>query len=83
MTILRLSTVLVAAAIVLLAVVMIRAETTRLHYSLSRLDARADELRQQIRDRAVELQRLRDPARIRFQAELLRTGEIELIGDGE
>lgn len=82
MTILRVSAVLVGAAVVLLTVVMLRAETTRLHYSISRLDARADELRQQIRDRGVELQRLRDPARIRFQAELLRTGEIELGPQG-
>ena len=49
----------------LLAVVTLRAEATRLHYQLSQLDRRAQVLRQELREKELELARLHNPALIR------------------
>lgn len=48
----------------MLAVVVVRAEATRTHHRISRLDARADALRQELRVRQIELARLTNPALI-------------------
>jgi hypothetical protein len=58
---LALATVLVA----MMAVVLLRAETARLHYAVSQLDRRAAVLRQELREKELELARLRNPAVIR------------------
>lgn len=63
---------LTATLVVLLTVVVLRTETTRLHYELSDLDYRADILTLEIREKELELARLRSPARIRVRAEDLR-----------
>lgn len=61
----RMICILAAALATLLAVVVLRAESTRLHFELARLDRKASILWQQIREDEVELARLRNPARIR------------------
>jgi hypothetical protein len=60
-------TVLILATLsaAMLAVVALRAEATRVHYELSQLDRRAAVLRQELREKELELARLRNPARIR------------------
>ncbi len=61
----RMICILAAALATLLVVVVLRAESTRLHFELARLDRKASILWQQIREDEVELARLRNPARIR------------------
>lgn len=66
--ILVLATVLVA----MMAVVLLRAETTRVHYELSQLDRQAGVLRQELREKELELARLANPALIRAKLAELR-----------
>jgi len=70
--ILVLATILVA----LMAVVVLRAEVTRLHYELSQLDRRAEALRQEACEKELELARLRSPAIIRARLAELRLGSV-------
>ena len=64
----RMICILAAALATLLVVVVLRAESTRLHSELARLDRKASILWQQIREDEVELARLRNPVRIRQRA---------------
>ncbi len=57
--------ILAGAAATMLTVAMLRAETAHLHYVLSQLDRRAGALRQELREKQLELARLRNPAKIR------------------
>ena len=68
--ILLLAMVLVA----MMTIVLLRAETTRLHYGLSQLDRRAGVLRQELAEKELELERLRNPALIRAKLAELRLG---------
>jgi hypothetical protein len=56
----------------LLTVVILRAETTRLHSELSLLDRRAAVLWQELRENELELARLRNPALIRARVARMR-----------
>ena len=56
----------------LLSVVILRAETTRLHSELSVLDSRATVLWQELREDELELARLRNPALIRARVAQMR-----------
>lgn len=56
----------------LLTVVILRAETTRLHSELSLLDSRAAVLWQELREDELELARLRNPALIRARVARMR-----------
>lgn len=76
MTFSRLIITLAAALFTLLTVAVLRAETTRLHYELSDLDYRADVLVLEIREKELELARLRSPARIRVRAEDMRLNGV-------
>ena len=67
--------VLVAALVGMMAVVLLRAEVTRRHYELSQLDRQADVLRQELREKQLELARLRSPAVIRAKLAALRLRE--------
>ena len=49
----------------MMSIVITRAEITRMHYELSRLDQRAEVLRMEIAEKELELERLRNPAAIR------------------
>lgn len=74
MTLPRTIVTLSAALVVMLAVVMLRAETTRLQYETSRFDREADVLLEQFREQQLELARLRNPIMIRDRAADLRLG---------
>ena len=68
-TLTRVIVVLVGGVVLLLAVVILRAETTRLHYAIARCERDADEIRQQVVEAELELARLRNPTRIRQHME--------------
>ena len=73
--------VLVVVLVALLAVVVLRAETTRLHYELSQFDRRAAVLRLELIEKELELERLRNPALIRAKlAELRLAGQADEAG---
>ena len=69
MTLLRVIVVLVGGLALLLLVVILRAETTRLHYAIARCERNADDIRQQVVEAELELARLRNPTRIRQRME--------------
>jgi hypothetical protein len=69
MTLLRVIVVLVGGLALLLLVVILRAETTRLHYAIARCERDADEIRQQLVEAELESARLRNPTRIRQRME--------------
>jgi len=70
--------VLVVVLVALLAVVLLRAETTRLHYELSQFDRRETVLRLELIEKELELERLRNPALIRAKlAELRLAGQAD------
>jgi hypothetical protein len=68
MSLARIVVLAFGATAVMLAVVVLRAETTRLHYERSQLDRQADVLRREIEEGKLELARLRDPALLRLKA---------------
>ena len=70
MTLFRTITILVGGLALLLLVVILRAETTRLHYAISKCERDADGLRQELVEAELELARLRNPTRIRQRMEL-------------
>ena len=67
-----LTLLLVVVLVALMAVVLLRAETTRLHYELSRFDRQAAVLRLELVEKELELERLRNPALIRAKLAELR-----------
>ncbi len=69
MTLLRTIAVLVGALALLLVVVTLRVETTRLNYAISKCQREAHQLRQELVEAELELARLRNPARIRQRTE--------------
>jgi hypothetical protein len=58
----------------MMTVVLLRAEATRLHYELVQLDRRAGVLRQELAEKELEVERLRNPALIRAKLAELRLG---------
>ncbi len=67
MTLLRTIVVLSGGLVVMLVVVVLRTETTRLHYEVSQRERQAEGLHQQMRESELELARLRNPMLIREQ----------------
>ena len=65
MTLFRMIVILAGALVLLLIVVILRAETTRLHYEISQLERETEQYRQQWRESELELARLRNPMVIR------------------
>ena len=65
----------------MLAVVIVRAETTRVHAELSGLDRRAEVLWQELRERELDLARLRSPALIRARVAEMRLQAGPADGD--
>ena len=61
----RLTLVLLSALVVMLTVVVLRSERTRLQFEISRDDRDAEALRQEVRERELELARLSNPGVIR------------------
>ena len=76
--------ILILAAILaaMMTIVMLRAETARLHYELSQYDRQARVLRQELREQELELARLRNPALIRGKLAEMRLGIPPADGDG-
>jgi len=57
--------VLLGGVALMLGVVIVRAETTRLHYETSQRELKFEQLRHQLREAEMRLACLRDPMRIR------------------
>ena len=72
--------VLAATLTAAMTVVILRAETTRLHYQLSQLDQRAAVLQQELREKGLELARLRNPAVMRAKLAELRLQQVSADG---
>ncbi|MFQ5805001.1 MAG: hypothetical protein ACE5I3_00975 [Phycisphaerae bacterium] len=68
----RLMLVLATVLTALMAVVLLRADATRLHYQFSQLGERAEVLQQELREKELELARLRNPAVMRAKLAELR-----------
>jgi hypothetical protein len=73
----RVLTVLGGALLTMLVVVTLRAESARLHFEMSALDAKAEQLVQDVRDQELELARLRNPARIQARVVELRNRDTD------
>lgn len=69
MTLLRMIVIFVGALVLLLSVVVLRAQTSRLHYEIARCQRQTEELQQELIDAELELARLRSPTRLRQRAE--------------
>lgn len=73
MTLFRLFVTMLGGLAIVLAVVILRAETTRLHYEVSQREREAEELRLALRECELQLARERNPMVIRQRvAEVLR-----------
>ncbi len=72
MTVLRVSVILAIGLATLLTVAALRERIVRLHYELSRLDAQAQSLRQELWHKELILARLRNPMLIRERLKELR-----------
>lgn len=75
MTLTRMIGLLVGALTLMLLVVVLRAETTRLHYEISELDRREDVLRQELRTEQLALQRAQNPALLLERVKQMRLAE--------
>lgn len=80
MTIPRLVVVLGLILAAMLAIVVLRADNTRLHYEMSKLDRRAELVQREIYDRQLELARLKSPTLIWARATELQTRGIGPAG---
>lgn len=69
MTITRTIGVLVGGIVIMIAVVLIRAESSRLQNEAARLERQQAELRLESREQEIEIARLRNPALIRARVE--------------
>lgn len=72
----RMIWVLAGALAVMLAVVILRAETTRLHYEISEFDRRDDVLRQELRQERLAMQRARNPAALWERVKEIRLSDV-------
>ncbi|MFH1746310.1 MAG: hypothetical protein ABIG44_04625 [Planctomycetota bacterium] len=75
MKLIRMICVLAGALVIMLVVVVLRAETTRLHYEISELDRWDDVLRQELRHEQLAWQRARDPAALWERVKLIQMSE--------
>lgn len=75
MSLTRMIVLFVAALAIMLAVVALRAETTRVHYLISELDRQEDALRQEQRHEALALERARNPAALLERIKQMRLAE--------
>jgi hypothetical protein len=75
MTLTRIIVLVVGVLAVMLAVVILRAETTRIHYQVSNLERRDDVLRQQLLRERLALQRARSPVALLNRVEEARLSE--------
>lgn len=79
----RMFGVLAGALATTLVVVVIRAETARIQYQLSRLEIEENSLRLQLREYELETARLRSPGRVRTRLGELRASQArKAVDDG-
>lgn len=71
MSLTRMLILLGGALLVMVAVVLIRAQTAALHYQRSLLDREAEALQTECRERALELTRRKNPALLRERVQNL------------
>lgn len=76
MSLTRIIVLLLGAAAVLLTVVSLRAETTRIHNRIGRIDQETEALALELRQKELELVRLQNPTLIRARMGLLQTPEV-------
>ncbi len=69
MTLPRMIVILIGGLVLLLAVVILRARTTELHYEISQCERRAAEYRVQLRAAELELARQRSPMLLRARGQ--------------
>lgn len=65
MTLLRTIVILVGGLVLLLCVVILRAETTRVHYAIAQAEREAEQLRQRVREEELRLAREHNPMILR------------------
>ena len=75
MSLFRMIVLLAGTLLVLLTIAILRVETTRLHYDISRIERQITEQRQQLRASEIELARLQSPMFLRQRLEA--AGETE------
>lgn len=73
----RVVLLLVGVLAVMLAAVVLRAETIRLNNRVARLEQQSDALRQELHEKELELARLRNPSAIRERVLDLRLRGVE------
>lgn len=69
MTLWRIIIIIGGALLLMLCVVTLRTETTRLHYVISQHEQRVTELRQKLRQAELELAQLKNPLLLRQKVE--------------
>lgn len=77
MTLFRITFVLGCAFAFMLTIVVLRAESAALNFEISKYDTLADVKVRELRERELELARLKNPARIRARVAELRLGETD------
>ncbi len=80
MTVTRTIGVLFGGLPIMLAVVMIRSESARVHFELANLEQREAALRFQLRENELEIARLKTPGRIRARIEDMRELKPRSVG---
>lgn len=82
MTLTRILALLLGALLIMLCVVTLRAETTRVHSRLALLDRSEQDLREQVRSEELELARWRSPTLIREKLRDFRRATLGLSDVG-
>jgi hypothetical protein len=72
MTLTRIIVVLVGALAIMMAVIILRSESTHQQYEISELERRADVLRQEFHRQQLALQRVRNPAELLERVQKIR-----------
>jgi len=75
MSLTRVLAVLLGGLLSMLAVVVLRAETTRIHYEITEIERRDDVCRQELRRERLALQRARNPTELLERVRRLRMME--------
>ncbi len=83
MSLTRIIVLLTGAAAVLLTVVALRAETTRIHNRIGRIDLETEVLALELRQKELELARLQNPMLIRARVGLLHAPDASERGPGQ
>ena len=77
MTLRRMIALFLGALVIMLTVVVLRAETTRVHYEISQLDQRSDALRLELLRERSALQQARNPAALLERVKDMRLMDTE------